>query len=245
MKGSNKVKGTADRAWIYTVGTCPETGNQPPDLPKDRIWGAKAKRTCGNPAAEIISKEHRYIDRGDWKMRKEAYQIKRPEHLVIGDPWYFEKAGPKRLKDLVIDVQPQEGFSAALSIQETEYNECMTNIIFASKDEIETYLDGRMYKGQEETVKMLPVDTARYFIEADGRSAMIYTHEDAYWGQQLTLYSGEKDGKCLDAYVITISTPEDMTFEDVKQIMGTVFEDMKLIPEKEKEIQKDPKEPKR
>lgn len=178
-------------------------------------------------------------------MRKESYQIKRLEHLVIGDPWYFEKAGPKRLKDLVIDVQPQEGFAAALSIQEADYNECVTNIIFAFKDEIETYLDERMYEGQKEIIKKLPVDTARYFIEVDGRSAMIYTHEDGYWGQQSTLYSEEKDGKYLDAYVITISTPKDMTFEDVKQVMGTVFEDMKLIPEKGKEVQKDSKEPKR
>ncbi|MDY4000508.1 MAG: hypothetical protein SOY73_15715 [Blautia sp.] len=76
---------------------------------------------------------------------------------------------------------------------------------------------------------------------------MIHTHEDGYWGQQSTLYSEEKDGKYLDAYMITISTPQDMKFEDVKQIMGTVFEDMKLIPEKEKakEVQKGSNEPKR
>lgn len=180
-------------------------------------------------------------------MRKEAYQIKRPEHLVIGDPWYFEKSEPKRLKELVIDVQPQEEFVAALTIQETDYHECMTSIIFAFKEEIDTYLEGYMYEGQKEIIKKLPVDTARYSIQVDGRYAMIYTHEDGYWGQQSTLYSEEKDGKYLDAYMITISTPQDMKFEDVKQIMGTVFEDMKLIPEKEKakEVQKGSNEPKR
>lgn len=178
-------------------------------------------------------------------MRKEAYQIKCPEHLVIDDPWYFEKTEPKRLKDLVIDVQPQEEFAAALSIQETDCNECVTNIVFAFEEEIDTYLDERMYEGQKEIIKKLPVDTARYFIEVDGRSAMIHTHEDGYWGQQSALYSEAKDGKYLDAYMITISTPQDMKFEDVKQVMGTVFEDMKLIPEKEKEVQKGSNEPKR
>lgn len=64
-------------------------------------------------------------------MRKESYQIKRPEHLVIGDPWYFETVDSQKLKSLVIDVIPQKEFAAALTIEETEYDECMTNIIFA------------------------------------------------------------------------------------------------------------------
>lgn len=180
-------------------------------------------------------------------MRKESYQIKRPEHLVIGDPWYFETVAPQKLNSLVIDVQPQAEFVAALTIQETDYHECMTSIIFAFKEEIDTYLEGCTYEGQKEIVKKLPVDTARYSIQVDGRSSTIHTHEDGYWGQQSTLYSEEKNEKYLDAYLITISTPQDMKFEDVRQMMGTVFEDMKLIPEKEKakEVQKGSNEPKR
>lgn len=46
-------------------------------------------------------------------MRKESYQIKRPEHLVIGDPWYFETVDSQKLKSLVIDVIPQKEFAAA------------------------------------------------------------------------------------------------------------------------------------
>lgn len=125
-------------------------------------------------------------------MRKESYQIKRPEHLVIGDPWYFETVDSQKLKSLVIDVIPQKEFAAALTIEETEYDECMTNIIFALEEELGTYLKGFMYAGQKEQVKKLPVDTAEYLIQVDGRASNIHTHEDGYWGQQLTLYSEEK-----------------------------------------------------
>lgn len=178
-------------------------------------------------------------------MRKESYQIKRPEHLVIGDPWYFETVDSQKLKSLVIDVLPQKEFVAALTIEETEYDECMTNIIFALEEELDTYLKGYMYAGQKEQVKKLPVDTAEYLIQVDGRAANIHTHEDGYWGQQLTLYSEEKGQKHPDAYIITISTPDDMSFEEVKGTMGTLFESMKLIPQKEKTEEKSMSEPKR
>ena len=121
----------------------------------------------------------------------------------------------------------------------------MTNIIFALEEELDTYLKGYMYAGQKEQVKKLPVDTAEYLIQVDGRASNIHTHEDGYWGQQLTLYSEEKGQKHPDAYIITISTPDDMSFEEVKETMGTLFESMKLIPQIEKTEEKRASEPKR
>ena len=61
----------------------------------------------------------------------------------------------------------------------------------------------------------------------------------------MTLYSEEKGQKHPDAYIITISTPDDMSFEEVKGTMGTLFESMKLIPQKEKTEEKSMSEPKR
>ena len=45
-------------------------------------------------------------------MSAEEYSIKRPEHIVIGDPWYFETETGERLKKLVVDYQPEEQFMA-------------------------------------------------------------------------------------------------------------------------------------
>jgi len=65
----------------------------------------------------------------------------------------FETVDSQKLKSLVIDVIPQKEFAAALTIEETEYDECMTNIIFALEEELGTYLKGFMYAGQKEQVK--------------------------------------------------------------------------------------------
>lgn len=178
-------------------------------------------------------------------MRKEIYSIKCPEHLVIGDPWYFETESAERLKDLVVDIKFPEHFAAALSIKETECNECMICGVFGHKDQIHTYLGGSFYEGQKEEVRKLYVDTAEYLFQVDGRSANIHTHEDGHWGQKTAFYTETQGKKHLDAYMFIVYTPDDMGFEEVKQTMGSLFEDMKLLPQKQKAKEKSTNEPKR
>ena len=49
-------------------------------------------------------------------MKEEKYSIKRPEHIVIGDPWYFETVKGKRLAELTVDYKPPTEFAAAVSL---------------------------------------------------------------------------------------------------------------------------------
>lgn len=53
-------------------------------------------------------------------MKEEKYSIKRPEHIVIGDPWYFETMKGKRLAELTVDYRPPTEFAAAVSLSEIE-----------------------------------------------------------------------------------------------------------------------------
>ena len=76
-------------------------------------------------------------------MSAEEYSIKRPEHIVIGDPWYFETETGERLKKLVVDYRPEERFSTRLNIEEMEEGGMkMTNvyICFAPEKDIELYM---------------------------------------------------------------------------------------------------------
>lgn len=168
-------------------------------------------------------------------MKKEKYSIKRPEHIVIGDPWYFKTMDTEKLKNLVVDFRPPKEFVAEISIEETEYGESTLKMAFSNEQDINTYLDGYMYEGQKEEIKKIPVDTAEYSMEVDGRSSRIHTGEDGFWGQQTVFYyNGEADKRYIDAVLIIMSTPANMEFEKVKETMEHLFEDIKLIPEKDK-----------
>lgn len=171
-------------------------------------------------------------------MRKEAYKIKCPDHVVIGDPWYFEREEPERLQRLVVDIELPKTFEAALSIRETEYRECEICMAFGPISEVYTYLTGQFYEGQEEETVRIPVDTARYLFKVDGRSANIHTHEDGYWGQKTAFYGKQQGKRHLEGYMVIVNTPDDMTFEEVRQTMESLFGKMKLLPEKKKAEEK-------
>lgn len=101
-------------------------------------------------------------------MSAEEYSIKRPEHIVIGDPWYFETETGERLKKLVVDYRPEERFSARLNIEEMEEGGMkMTNvyICFAPEKDIELYMANCRYETQKLDSKPIYVDTAKYKVQ--------------------------------------------------------------------------------
>ena len=100
-------------------------------------------------------------------MSAEEYSIKRPEHIVIGDPWYFETETGERLKKLVVDYRPEERFSTRLNIEEMEEGGMkMTNvyICFAPEKDIELYMANCRYETQKLDSKTIYVDTAKYKV---------------------------------------------------------------------------------
>ena len=48
-------------------------------------------------------------------MRKEMYSVKCPEHILIGNPWYWKTMSRE---NLVVDFKPAQTFDAAVSIEE-------------------------------------------------------------------------------------------------------------------------------
>lgn len=170
-------------------------------------------------------------------MRKEEYSIKRPEHIVIGDPWYFKKCTGEELKRLVVDYRPEESFSARLNIVEMEEDGMMvTNvyICFALEKDIEIYMADYLYKTQKLDSKPIYVDTANYnVIVDDSRMHNFYTAGDGKWGVETTIYHEDQKGrKNVDAFMISLFMPDDMTFEETKQQMSILFEEMELLLEK-------------
>ncbi len=65
-----------------------------------------------------------------------------------------------------------------------------------------------------------------YLIDVDGRYEDIRTGGDGYWGDYQELYREINGKKYVDAVVISISMPDDMSFESMKRLAEYFFEDM-------------------
>lgn len=182
-------------------------------------------------------------------MRKEMHSVKCSEHILIGDPWYWKTMSGEKLENLVVDFKPAETFDAAVSIEERGTGKIIICVVvcFAPKEHMSVYLDGRQYTAQKLNVKPIGVDTEKYMISVDGRENTLHTGGNGCWGNFTEVYRENRRKKRLDAVIITLAMPHDMSFEEIKRTISYFFEDMKLIPEKEKaeEIQKGSGEPKR
>lgn len=181
-------------------------------------------------------------------MKEEKYSIKRPEHIVIGDPWYFETVKGKRLEELTVDYKPSPEFSATVCLSEIKRygtEECIMTMYFAPKEDIGTYMDNMKYESQEETKKEIPVDTARYFMKVDKRKEQLHTGGDGYWGQMVEFYRGSGKEKITDAVIVSMCMPEQFDFEKTKQLIGRLFEDVQVIGTKEMKAPKMEKDRKR
>lgn len=121
-------------------------------------------------------------------MRKETYSVKCPQRFVFGDPYYFTRFEGEKLRSLIVDYRPPQGFEARIVLEENileEYPDFMKRtmtLYTAPAHTIQTYADGMMYKGQDTSIKEIGVDTACYLIEVDGRSETLKTGGDGYWG---------------------------------------------------------------
>ena len=104
-------------------------------------------------------------------MNKEVYKIQCPEHIVFGDPLYFEQYKGQKLRSLVVDYKPPGHFEARLVLLEQKneqfegFMERSMEIYLAPAETMKTYLDGMKYKAQKMKEKMIGVDTARYLLK--------------------------------------------------------------------------------
>lgn len=172
-------------------------------------------------------------------MREELYKVKCPRHIVMGDPLYFEEYTGKRLQELIVDYKPPQFFEAGVVLREEpdeKYPEIIMrtmSIYLAPKETLRTYMSGMMYESQKSQEKAIGVDTACYVVNVDGRSDVIHTGGDGYWGNMQLLYRMQEKEKLVDAVILNMGIPEFNSFKDMQQWTKYFFEDVKQIKEKE------------
>lgn len=174
-------------------------------------------------------------------MRKEIYKVRRPKHIVFGDPLYFKEFEGDELKRLTVDYSPPEAFDAArLVLQEEpdkelpEYMDRWMTLYMAPRQAIDIYVSERLYASQKIAEKGLGVDTARYYLNVDGRGGEIHTGGDGWWGRFEEYYRETEKARHSDAAILTIAIPEEYDFEGMKELAAYFFEGMERQPDSPK-----------
>lgn len=155
---------------------------------------------------------------------KEIYKVQTPKRIVFGDPLYFEEFSGARLEQLVVDVQPPEAFGARVVLREFSAAEAPDTLIrtmevyLAPEEDMDIYLRGMKYELQECIEKEIGVDTARYYLQVDDREDILHTGGDGYWGSYEELSRNTRDGRMVEAAILTVIWPEYESMESIWSI---------------------------
>lgn len=166
-------------------------------------------------------------------MREEIYQIRRPGHILFGDPLCLENK--ERFKNVLIDYRPEKYFDTRLVLKEEPDPEDgrfilkYMDLYFAPSQDLKIYMNGRMYEGQQTESKGVAVDTARYHIEVDGRELDIHTGADGWWGSFTEFYRTDGNRKISDAAILSIYVPDETSFAWMKQNARYLFGELRNI----------------
>lgn len=168
-------------------------------------------------------------------LRKEIFKMKCPDRIMAGDPYYLETKPPERLKKLIVDYAPPHFYEGRLILTESymagfpDYKLNTVEIYMAPKETIEVYAGGLIYESQEMAQKPIGVDTAKYFIEVDGKREIFHTGGDGYWGDAYEYRHMENEKSYVDGLLVVMTMPDYMSYEMVKNTMNYLFEDMQSI----------------
>lgn len=94
---------------------------------------------------------------------------------------------------------------------------------------MQTYLQDMVYESQTHTVKKLGVDTARYYLGVDDRDDIIRTGGDGYWGAYHEMTRMIRGHIHLDATILTIAVPDNVSMEDMRQWLNYFFQDVQQV----------------
>ena len=129
---------------------------------------------------------------------------------MAGDPYYFETEPPERLKKLVVDYIPPRSYEARLVLSQYEMH------------------DFGVYQTNAVQIYLAP-----------GKDVDVYA-ADGCWGNTFTYFHTRNGRKQVDGKMIMFTMPEEVSFEEMKRIMDTLFAGLQPVRscEKQKSVRK-------
>lgn len=165
---------------------------------------------------------------------KKTYAVNLPKNIAFGDPLYFEEFKGKKLESLVVDCSPPRHFDAKVVLQEVPFDEMpdemerTMTIFLAPPKTMGVYLNDMIFESQDESTRSIGVDTAQHLLKVDENAETIHTGGDGYWGSYMELSRTINGRRILDAAIISISMPENETFDSMRERLNLLFSGVTL-----------------
>ncbi len=174
-------------------------------------------------------------------MKKEKYKAKCPGHVLIADPAYLEKDKDGRTGYEVIDYRPPPGFQMGILLEQFHRpfeESCMqyaVNLYFAPGQDLDRCMNLEPVHWQGFSQKWADTGNACYKVQADERQEDVKTEADGIWSQCQEFYTCDGNVHKTKAALITLVMPDDGTFEGMRKLVYSLFEEVKPVQLGEKE----------
>ncbi len=182
------------------------------------------------------------VIRGEFMRILEKYKAKRPERIMFGDPWDFEnyKDQPEIRDKIVVNHTPSKEFVAGIVLEDKEDPDApgkrqkLMAFYFAPEEDIEVYMNGKMYSLQKADVREIVIASGRYVLAVEGRHEVWPADVNGVWGMFVEYYREEEGRKIIGAEILQVIPPDSSTFDDMRDLIEYLFKDAQLA-EKEGE----------
>ena len=159
---------------------------------------------------------------------KKTFDIETPKTILIGDPEYFKKYKGRKLTSMIVNRKTTKKDCAKVKIEEivdTQFkNKSIEMTLYiAPKEHIDTYMKDQCYKIQTIKQKQIETNSSKCLFEIDDKKNLLNASNEPWFGTEYTYRHKQNDKNILDAIVINVSLPEEITFDEAEDYVKELF----------------------
>ena len=173
-------------------------------------------------------------------MKEEKYKAKCPRHIRIADPAYLEKNGKEKKKHEAIDYRPPSKFQMGILLEqfqapfEKDCTRYAMGLYFAPEQSLDACMNHEALRCRGLFQRWAETRSDSYTVTVDERQETVKTEADGIWSQYQEFYSHEENARKTEAVLILLVVPDDETFEGMRRLVYSLFEEVRPVPLKEK-----------
>lgn len=174
-------------------------------------------------------------------MKEEQYHAKCPRHIRIADAAYLEQNGEDKRRYEAIDYRPPAEFQMGILLEQFQgpFEEGVTRyavgLYFAPGEYLDACMNHEDIRCRGLSQRWAETGSASYMVTVDERQETVKTEADGIWSQYQEFYSYEGNERKTKAALLLLVVPDDETFEGMRNLVDSLFEEVCPVPLKEKQ----------
>nr|WP_302134038.1 hypothetical protein [uncultured Schaedlerella sp.] len=178
-------------------------------------------------------------------MKEEQYHAKCPRHIRIADAAYLDNDGKGKKEYEAIDYQPPSEFQMGILLEqfqapfEKDCTRYAMGLYFAPEQSLDACMNHEALRCRGLSQRWAETGSASYMVTADERQETVKTEADGIWSQYQEFYSHEGNARKTEAVLILLVVPDDETFDGMRSLVYSLFEEVRPVPLKEKLLGKE------